>query len=549
MSKISQYLNEHILGEVTSSDAIRTAFSKDGSVLTIRPELVVFPRVTNDVRKAARFSWQLAEQGHILPITVRGSGSDQTGGAIGKGLIINTTAHLNDVIYLGMKDKARLVHVQPGITFKLLNDILKSHGSFVPSYPTSSLYSTVGGAVANNNAGPLSGRYGSTGEWVDRLEIVLANGDLIETSRINKRELSKKKGLQTFEGEIYRKIDGIIEDNQKLINDKIDPKVRDNSGYHGIAQVKRGDGSFDLTPLLIGSQGTLAIISEIVLKTEFYSKDQSILIGVFPSIEAAHDAADAVVRSAQPSLLEIFDGTFYEDAREKGKTYPFFQGDTDGDSVGALLYVGLNDFNAHARSKKLKRLSKNLAKLGATQLLSSEEHSIEELEAIRDVAASLLATDGKETPLVPLLDGASIAANRLEEFSNGVKELSAKHHVQLPLHIRALDGTIYTRPALDLEKVSDKQKLFKLLADYTELVFRCNGSILADGAEGRIKTAAVYAQLDEELFEVFSQIRSVFDPYGTLNPGVKQKNEIHTLVAQLRSGYDTANLANYSPSS
>jgi len=125
MSKIAQYLNEHILGEVTSSKAVRQRFSRDASILTITPELVMFPRVTNDIRKAARFSWQLAEKGHVLPITTRGGGSDQTGAAIGRGIIVNTTAHLNNVIHLGLKDKDRFVHVQPGVNFKSLNDIIE----------------------------------------------------------------------------------------------------------------------------------------------------------------------------------------------------------------------------------------------------------------------------------------------------------------------------------------------------------------------------------------------------------------------------------------
>jgi FAD/FMN-containing dehydrogenase len=99
MSKIAKYLNEHILGEITGAKAVRERFSRDRSVLTIKPELVMFPRVTNDIRKAARFSWQLAEKGHVLPLTIRGAGSDETGAAIGKGLIINTTAHLNRNIY------------------------------------------------------------------------------------------------------------------------------------------------------------------------------------------------------------------------------------------------------------------------------------------------------------------------------------------------------------------------------------------------------------------------------------------------------------------
>ena len=347
MSKITQYLNEHILGEVTSADSVRQRFSRDGSVLSIMPELVVSPRVTNDIRKVARFTWQLAEKGHILPITVRGGGSDKTGAAIGKGIIVNTLAHLNKIIYINMKSKDQFVHTQPGVTFGTLNEALKSHGMIVPSYPTSSAYSTVGGAVANNSGGLLAGRYGLTGDWVKRLEVVLANGDLIETSRINRHELNKKKGLQSFEGELYRKIDGIIEDNQSLIIDKIANHGSDNVGFPGIARVKERNGSFDLTPLLVGSQGTLGIISEIVLKTDFYSSQESIIIASFTEADAARKAADMLI-PIQPVSLELIDGELFDIARTYGKKYPFV--DTDSSKgVGAVIFASFNDYSDGAR--------------------------------------------------------------------------------------------------------------------------------------------------------------------------------------------------------
>ena len=132
MSKIAQYLNEHILGEVNSSESIRKRFSRDGSILSVTPEIVIHPRVTNDIRKAARFAWQLAEKGHVMPITVRGGGSNQTGAAIGKGIIVNTLAHLNNILFLSLKNKDQFVHVQPGVNFKTLNDALKLNDMIIP---------------------------------------------------------------------------------------------------------------------------------------------------------------------------------------------------------------------------------------------------------------------------------------------------------------------------------------------------------------------------------------------------------------------------------
>lgn len=541
MSKITQYLNEHVLGEVTSVESVRQRYSRDGSILTIMPELVISPRVTNDIRKVARFTWQLAEKGHVLPLTVRGGGSDKTGGSIGKGIIINTLAHLNNTIYINLKSKDQFVHVQPGVKFGALNDTLKTHGMIIPTYPSTSAYSTIGGAVANNTSGPLSGRYGKTGDLVKRLEVVLANGDLIETTRISRRELDKKKGLQSFEGELYRKIDGIIEDNQSLIADRITGGV-DNSGYPGIAKVKGRDGSFDLTPLIVGSQGTLAIISEIVLRTDYYSADESIIVASFEDSEAARDAAD-VLASTQPASIELIDGEMFEIATGYGKKYPFMSEDK---TTGTVMFVVYNDFSDSHRNRKMKHALKKLSKFSAT-ILTSKDHSTDELYAIREVSAVILQPEGNGESMPSLIDGASIPAERREEFISALGELAQKHHISLPVSINWLDGIVHARSALQLHGVSDKQKTFKLISDYAELVAKFDGAFCAESAEGRLKSTAAYDQMGEELLDVYAQIRSAFDPFNTMNPGVKQKSDLKTLVSQLNPDYDLADFAKYSP--
>jgi len=544
MSKISQYLNEHILGEVTSAESARKIFSTDGSVLSITPELIVHPRVTNDIRKVARFTWQLAEKGHVMPMTTRGGGSDLTGAAIGKGIIINNLAHLNKIIYISQKSKDQFVHVQPGVNFATLNETLNSHDMTIPVWPTSAKFSTIGGAVANNSSGLASGRNGLIRDWVNRLEIVLSNGDLIETSRITRRELNKKKGLQTFEGEIYRKIDGIIEDNQELIKDKIDLDARDNAGYPGIAKVKQRDGSFDLTPLIIGCQGTLGIISEIVLKTEFYSNEESALVATFKSAEAARDAAD-ILATLKPASIQFLDGELFNMAKTHGKKY-LFQTDELVDLIGAVLYVSFDDYGDRARTHKIKSATKKLSKLETT-IFASTNHPIEDLFAVRDVSSVLLQPEIKEESMPSLIDGASIPANRREDFIAALDELATKHHVKLPLQIQWLDNIIDTRPIMQLHRVGDKQKVFKLIADYAELVNKFDGCLIAKSGEGRLKATAVYKQLDDDLIEMYAQIRAVFDPFGTMNPGVKQQSDLKTLISHLNPEYSLANFAKYSP--
>ena len=431
MNKIAVYLNEHLLGEVSSSKAMRRRYSRDGSVLTITPEIIVFPRVTNDIRKAARFAWQLAEKGHPLSITVRGMGGDHTGGAIGKGMIISTAAHLNKIIHLAVKDK--LAHVQPGVTFEELNTALKWNGLTIPDSPEDPKFTTIGGAVAGNALGAR----GEVSKAVEKLEVVLANGDLIETTRISRRDLSKKLGLQTFEGEVYRKLEGLVEDNEEFIQQLAADPVRDNAGYRSLGAVKGKDGSFDLTPLFIGSQGTLGIISEVVLKADFYSQDQTLAVAVAKNSETAQDIAEELLK-LEPARLEIYDGELFRRASAQGAQFTLL-GSTD--QLGSVVFVRFNDFSDHAQAVKLKKMRKLMQKM-SVGMVDSSDHQIEEFEAITGVIESLRLVAPDDETALPLIDGSYIPAERRHEFMAALVELAAKHHIELPIRMNVLTGTI-----------------------------------------------------------------------------------------------------------
>jgi len=541
MSKVASYLQEHILGEVSTNPAILSAMSHDGSVLEIQPDMVVYPRVTSDIRKVARFAWQLAEKGHVLPLTARGNGTDETGAAIGSGVIVSFPAHMNRIFEFDAKQK--LVRLQPGVNARSLNDALMLHGVGVPAFPYSATSSTVGGAVANNASGPLSGKYGDMSRWVHQLEVVLANGDILQTGRISKRELNKLKGKQTFEGEIYRNLDNLIEDKKQLIEQKLVSDIRDNVGYSSIAKVKHKDGSFDLTPLFVGSQGTLGIISEMILKSEFMSAHVAIAVAAFTSINAARDALDEL-SLLEPAFLEYFDGELFTLAAAQGKRYSFNQAAVD--TPKAVVVIGFDDFNEHARAKKLKKVNKLLKKLDAL-VTSADGEEAAELMAIREVSAYSLVPADNDASAPPLIDGAYVPRERFEDFSLAVAALADKYHIQMPLHSRVLENIFYARPSLQLKKVGDKQKIFKILDEYSTLVDAHSGHLIAEDGEGRVKARFAYVPLDPEILELFTEVKAIFDPFNILNPGVKQTLDIRELVSHLRADYNLSLGANYVP--
>ena len=145
---------------MTGSDA-RKYFATDGSIFSVLPAIMVYPRNENDVRKAARFTWQLAERDRFIPITARGSGTDQGGGALGNGVMMVFPAHMNRILELD--GKTGDVVVEPGINYGKLQQTLLTHNRYLPPYPSSIEYSTIGGAVANNAIWRKIGKI-----WFDR---------------------------------------------------------------------------------------------------------------------------------------------------------------------------------------------------------------------------------------------------------------------------------------------------------------------------------------------------------------------------------------------
>ncbi len=532
MNKIATYLSQHLSGEVTSAQSLRKLYSTDGSILSIAPEIVAFPRVTNDIRKIARFTWQLAEKGHTIGMTVRGYGGDVTGAAIGKGIVIDTSKYLDAIIEVAAKDK--LVHVQPGAALSQIDDTLKWQGMILPgAFHRGVRNISIGGAIANDSLGADGGVANS----IKKLEVVLANGDIIETGRLNRREVSKKLGLQTFEGEIYRKLEGLIEDNEELIKQLAADTTHDNTGYKRLAEVRDKDGSFNLTPLFIGSQGTLGIISEAVLTTDFYSVDETHAAIVVDSLQTARDVTDRLTE-LEPTELRIVDGALLRRAAKNGATFNVLGA---VDQVGAVVYIRFSDFSERAQNGKLKKLRKLMQKTNMG-VVDSTERDPEDFRSITGITQSLQLGSSDDKVAVPLINGASIPANRREEFEAAIEELSSRHHVDLPFELNVLDGTYDFYPLLELDSVSAKQKLFKLLTEFATLVDKCDGAVASDGAEGRVKANAAWSTLDEAHEKLYEQVREIFDPFKTLNPGVKQKGELRTLVGALRSSYDSASV-------
>lgn len=438
MNKIVSYLQEHLDGEVIDTAAIRQALSHDASVFEITPLMAVYPKNTNDIRKTMRFSWQLAERGHVLPITARGAGSDQTGAAIGKGVVMVFPAHMNRLLEIDTKQN--LARLQPGLNYRTLEQTLATHSRSLPPEPASADYSTVGGAIANNAAGAASTKYGSMREFVDKLEVVLANGEVIQTGRLSRRELDKKKGETSFEAEIYRQLDGVIVDNWDTIQSA--DRVTSNSGYD-LADVKRTDGSFDLTPLFVGSQGTLGIVSEAIVKLVPHSLTASLVVAEFESLENAHDALE-LLQPLKPARLELISGELVTFVR---KHYPHqLKGLVDDETPAVVLLIEFDGLKPRAQKSHTKKAGKILSKLAARATKATDHDERERLWGIRKSARAFVNHQDGGKAAVPTLEGIGVPDEAFQQLFDETATLMKKHRLEYALWGSATNGSLNVRP-------------------------------------------------------------------------------------------------------
>lgn len=544
MSKVAHYLQEHLVGEVMFGTDARRYFARDASIVQLAPSLVVYPRNENDVRKTARFTWQLAERGRVIPLTARGLGTDQTGAALGNGLMVVFPAHMHRILELDTK--AYTVTVEPGINFGKLQQTLHTHGRFLPPYPASAEYSTVGGAIANNASGEKSVKYGSMRSYVRALRVVLANGEVIETGRLSKRELNRKLGLATFEGEIYRQIDTLLEEQKTLVEQLRRDVSKNNAGYD-LLDIKQSDGSFDLTPLFVGAQGTLGIITEAVLATEEYNPQTLLMLAAFDSLEHLHNAILELRDSGEaPSAVELIDGHLIQAVHDlnpnqlKDIIAPPFP--------AAALLVEYD--NSERQTKKLtKRASKIFERYGLNTQIATEPDEQQLLWKLRQSSASILAHNEGEKRAAPAMPDVGVPVEQLRPFLEALYKILEGTGVSPALWGHAGDGIFHVQPRLNLAQVGDRQKAFRLMDEIYKLAISLGGTISAENGDGRLRTPYLEAMYGQEAYALLTKVKQIFDPYGTLNPGVKFGTSIDDIKTTLRSDYDIDHLYDHLPSS
>jgi FAD/FMN-containing dehydrogenase/Fe-S oxidoreductase len=493
-----------IAGEVLCDDVFLQLFASDASIYQIKPQAVVRPRSAADVSACVRYA---AEK--RIPIHARGAGTGVAGESLGAGLILDFSAHLRRVIRVD----AECVRVQPGLVYERLNETLRSSGRVFGPDPATGAVTTLGGMISIDAAGSHWPKYGSTRRHVQRLQVVLADGELLDVGR---EPIENGQSASTIprKRDIVNRLVALLTQKAEVIRQHQPNTPQNHCGYELVNVL--GDGYLDLARLLVGSEGTLALITEATLATEPLPRCRGVGLLLFDSVEKAARAVRDVLANG-PSACDLMDRRHLSLARE---AEPRFNQLIPGETEAALLVEQDGDDPLEVRGR-LHHLVNELWQqrriaFGARQAFEADETELF-WRLARSSQPMLHRATGSSRPL-PIVEDMAVSPDLLPDFFVQVQNVLKRNQVTASVYCHAGQGQLHLQPYLDLAGPDDVQRMRRLAEELYDEVFALGGSIGGEHGCGISRTAFVRRQAGP-LFDVFREIKRIFDPDNILNPG------------------------------
>jgi len=507
---LEEELRRRIKGEVLFDEMSRLIYSTDASLYQIKPLGVILPRSPKEILQTI----QIAAQ-HGVPVLPRGAGTSLAGQTVLAGLVVDCSKYLNRISEINRTE--RWVRVQPGIVLDNLNEVLKPyHLHFAPDVATSSR-ANIGGMIGNNSAGVRSIRYGKTVDHVLELSVLLSTGEQLLLRSLNAQELQEKCAQDNREGEIYSTVRRTLEENAEEIVRRFPRVMRRVGGYNLDLLLQKND--FNLAKLIVGSEGTLAFVTEAKLKLEPLPSSSVVSVIHFDDLIRAIEAVPVILRH-QPSAVEILDHYALELTRSNPALAPLCAQFIHGEPQAVLMveFSGESQEEVHSAWTEMKTDLEQQKGLYACHDASSQQAKETVWNVRKHSLGILLGMKGDAKPL-PFVEDACVPVEHLSQYVARVIELCRRHDRSLALYAHASAGVIHVRPILNLKKQEDLKILREISAEVFDLVRDYGGSWSGEHGDGLVRSYKNREFFGDQLYQAFRTIKHAFDPLGLMNPG------------------------------
>ena len=500
-SSIANRLEGALEGEVLFDSFSRGLYSTDASIYQIEPVGVVIPRTTADVFRTL----EIANEAE-LSVTPRGAGTSQSGQAIGEGLVMDTSKYLTGI---GELDRdAATIRVQPGVVLDRLNQELEPHGLFFPVDVATASRATLGGMAANNSAGARSIRYGMMVDNVLRVSGSLADGTPVSFGLEVPPE-GVESELASILATLRRREDAELE--RRI------PKVMRRVAGYNLDRISP-DGA-EIVRLLVGSEGTLAFFTELELQLAPLPSKRVLGVCAFSDLGSALDAVCSIME-LDPSAVELVDGTLLDLARKIPTLSSAVEEFVHGDPR-ALLIVEFSGTHGDGVSDELHRLEELMADLGhPNALVRAEADDFQRrIWAVRKAAMNVVMSMKGDRKPVSFIEDCTVPLEHLSEYGARLEDVFRRHGTSGTWYAHASVGCLHVRPILNLKQDQDLRAMRAIAEEAHELVRTFGGTHSGEHGDGLVRSEFLEPMLGSRLVGAFSEIKSAFDPSGTLNPG------------------------------
>ncbi len=524
-------------GETDFTENTLEFYSHDASLFEIKPSIVVFPKDNDDVKKLVTLVKDNKKFNKDLSITSRSAGTDMAGGAINDSVIIDFTKHFNKVESVSSTEAT----AQPGVFYRDFEKETLKHNALMPSYPASRDLAAVGGIAANNSGGEKSLEYGKTTEYVKKLHVVLADGNEYVLKPIHKDQLDEIMSQDNFISDIYRKIYQLCEKNYDLIK-SAKPKVSKNSmGYNLWDVWDRDTKLFDITKLIVGSEGTLGVMTDITFRLVPYKPHSGLLVLFLRDIDALGEIIPKVLEY-HPATFESFDdqtlilsikfmASFLKMLGLKKFIKLLFSLIPDGLQLikGIPKLILMVEFNADSEDEvrqKVRQLHKELKKHRARYEINGFEEdptegSSEKFWIMRRQSFQLLRSKVKDKHTAPFIDDLIVRPEFLTKFLPKLRKIIKKYKLFATIAGHMGDGNFHIIPLMKLEDEKERAKLLPAMKEVNELVLKFEGSLSGEHNDGLVRGPWLKNQFGDEVLGLFKEVKEIFDPENIFNPHKK----------------------------
>lgn len=530
---LADELRDQINGDVLDDTDTLETFSHDASLFELVPTVVVAPKDSADIKTVVNYANEHTKKDAPVHITVRSAGTDMSGGAINTSIVLHMTPHMNRIQEISPTEAT----VEPGVFYRDFDEQTLKLDAMLPSYPASRDLCTIGGMIANNAGGEKSLQYGKTADYVTELEVVLSDGKEYSMRPITKPELVKKMSQNDFEGNIYKQVFTLLESHYDAIQASRPKVSKDSTGYHLWDVWNRETGVFDLTKLIVGSQGTLGVITNANISLVNRPKHSGVLVCFMKDINVLGDVVNTVLKH-KPATFESFDDNtlwlsfkfFFSFIDKLGFRLWFHTAlQLIPDAFALLrgipklvLMIEFTGASAQEVEQKIINMEEDLKQYNMLYMERDEtEEKANKFWLMRRESFNLLRQKVKDKHTAPFIDDLVIPPSKLPEAWPRLRAIIKKYDLMATVAGHMGDGNFHIIPLMNIELESERAKFKPAMIEVNELVLKSGGSISGEHNDGLVRGPWLERMYGQEVFGYMKTVKHIFDPKNIFNPHKK----------------------------